>query len=212
MPDPSSLTRMSSRPPSSRKTSIADAPASIEFSTSSFTTDEGRSTPSPAAIWSATALGRIEISGIPPKLPILAARRSRDVFLLMLPLDVGLLVLGGVQNGLRLLWRHSRNRLRCGGLILTLRSGRTRSVALSSASSSASATTSSAAATAFLLAKSQLVVPARVGISDRHLENLLVAVERAVERDVGRVFRAASLDQVIETEVESSVMSNLGIL
>ena len=39
--------------------SHAVAPASSAFSTSSFTTDAGRSTTSPAAIWSATASGRM---------------------------------------------------------------------------------------------------------------------------------------------------------
>src|SRR3954451_18489468 len=58
MPLPSSLTRIDWRPPSSTAMSIDVAPASIAFSISSFTTDAGRSTTSPAAIWSATALGR----------------------------------------------------------------------------------------------------------------------------------------------------------
>ena len=61
-------------------------PASIAFSTSSFTTEDGRSTTSPAAIWSATALGRIEINGILiPKLPILAPRGSRNVLFCRFP-------------------------------------------------------------------------------------------------------------------------------
>src|SRR5215210_687372 len=63
MPHPSSLTRMLARPPSSTAMSIDPAPASREFSTSSLTTEAGRSTTSPAAIWSATALGRIAIWG-----------------------------------------------------------------------------------------------------------------------------------------------------
>ena len=58
MPLPSSRTRMSARPPSSPAPSTERAPASRAFSTSSFTTDAGRSTTSPAAIWSATAGGR----------------------------------------------------------------------------------------------------------------------------------------------------------
>ncbi|MFM9012327.1 MAG: hypothetical protein ACKORK_01640, partial [Gemmatimonadota bacterium] len=39
------------------------APASRAFSTSSFTTEAGRSTTSPAAMRSATSLGRTAISG-----------------------------------------------------------------------------------------------------------------------------------------------------
>ena len=58
MPAPSSMTVMRSRPPPWTSTSTRDAPASTAFSTSSFTTDAGRSTTSPAAIWSATAASR----------------------------------------------------------------------------------------------------------------------------------------------------------
>ena len=50
MPEPLSRTRMSLAPPWTMSTSIFVAPASSEFSTSSFTTDAGRSTTSPAAI------------------------------------------------------------------------------------------------------------------------------------------------------------------
>ena len=50
MPDPLSVMRISVVPPSCISTVIAEAPASIAFSTSSFTTEEGRSTTSPAAI------------------------------------------------------------------------------------------------------------------------------------------------------------------
>src|SRR3982074_2151033 len=122
MPAPSSLTRTSLRPPSSSVISIAEAPASIEFSTSSFTTEEGRSTTSPAAIWSATALGRIEIKDmLVPKLPILPSRWRGDVLFLSLPLDVGLLVLGGVEHRFRLLRRHPGHGLRSGSLVLALR-------------------------------------------------------------------------------------------
>ena len=59
MPLPSSLTWMSVLPPFSSATRTWRAPASSAFSTSSFTTDAGRSTTSPAAIWSATASGRM---------------------------------------------------------------------------------------------------------------------------------------------------------
>ena len=50
MPEPLSRTRMSFAPPWTMSTSILVAPASREFSTSSLTTDAGRSTTSPAAI------------------------------------------------------------------------------------------------------------------------------------------------------------------
>src|SRR6476646_7119599 len=55
MPSPSSLTRISRRPPPSVRTSIRRAPASSAFSTSSLTTLAGRSTTSPAAIRLTTA-------------------------------------------------------------------------------------------------------------------------------------------------------------
>src|SRR5438270_5658174 len=45
-------------PPRLIPTSIARAPASMLFSTSSFTTDAGRSTTSPAATWLARVSGR----------------------------------------------------------------------------------------------------------------------------------------------------------
>src|SRR2546423_15017906 len=111
MPLPSSPTRIDLRPPSSNEMSMIVAPASTEFSTSSFTTDDGRSTTSPAAIWSATELGRIEIIGIATaKLPILTPRRSRDVLFLVLAPDVGLLVLGCVDHSSSLLRRHTWHR------------------------------------------------------------------------------------------------------
>ena len=50
MPCPSSEMVMRPSPPFSRATRTVRAPASIEFSTSSFTTEAGRSTTSPAAI------------------------------------------------------------------------------------------------------------------------------------------------------------------
>ena len=50
MPQPLSATRISSPPPCSTVTSIRVAPASTEFSSSSFTTLAGRSITSPAAI------------------------------------------------------------------------------------------------------------------------------------------------------------------
>ena len=50
MPEPLSLTDMRLMPPSSMKTEISVAPASMLFSTSSLTTEEGLSTTSPADI------------------------------------------------------------------------------------------------------------------------------------------------------------------
>ena len=50
MPTPSSSTRISFLPPSSHVMATRVAAASMAFSTSSFTTDAGRSTTSPAAI------------------------------------------------------------------------------------------------------------------------------------------------------------------
>ena len=51
IPCPLSSTDINFVPPDSIRTSIAEAPASREFSTSSFTIDNGRSITSPAAIW-----------------------------------------------------------------------------------------------------------------------------------------------------------------
>src|SRR5579884_3877687 len=61
MPEPSSATRISRRPPFSTSIRIDRAPASSEFSSSSFTTDAGRSTTSPAAILFATVSDRTRI-------------------------------------------------------------------------------------------------------------------------------------------------------
>ena len=58
IPSPSSATRMSRRPAPRSSTVIRRAPASRLFSISSFTTDAGRSTTSPAAIRSAALWGR----------------------------------------------------------------------------------------------------------------------------------------------------------
>src|ERR1700745_885113 len=54
MPQPLSTMRMSLRPPPSTSMRMRVAPASSAFSSSSLTTDAGRSTTSPAAIWLAT--------------------------------------------------------------------------------------------------------------------------------------------------------------
>ena len=59
MPQPSSLIFMYVAPPLLNSTVTLDAPASKEFSISSFITDAGRSTTSPAAIISATSGGRM---------------------------------------------------------------------------------------------------------------------------------------------------------
>ena len=63
MPWPSSSMRISALPPSRRVTEIRLAPASMAFSTSSFTTLAGRSTTSPAAIWFTKVSGSLRISG-----------------------------------------------------------------------------------------------------------------------------------------------------
>ena len=59
MPMPSSRTRISPQPPRSSSTSMREAPASREFSTSSLTTEAGRSITSPAAIWLMSSSARI---------------------------------------------------------------------------------------------------------------------------------------------------------
>ena len=64
IPAPSSVTRISRRPPSSNSTSTRFAPASSAFSISSFTADAGRSRTSPAAIRFTTFDVRTWIAGI----------------------------------------------------------------------------------------------------------------------------------------------------
>src|SRR5437660_7728460 len=61
IPWPSSITRIMRLPPTSTSTRMVFAPASMAFSSSSFTTDAGRSTTSPAAILFATASGNMRI-------------------------------------------------------------------------------------------------------------------------------------------------------
>jgi len=51
MPSPSSSTVIARTPPPTRRTTMLVAPASTALSISSRTTDAGRSTTSPAAIW-----------------------------------------------------------------------------------------------------------------------------------------------------------------
>src|SRR5688500_17428252 len=108
MPLPSSATHMSVRPPSCTVTSTVVAPASSAFSTSSLTTDAGRSTTSPAAIWSATAPGRMEIVGTQKTtasgylravvLPVLTPRSLRHAPPGLVSLHVLLLLRGGVED------------------------------------------------------------------------------------------------------------------
>ena len=64
MPQPLSATRISSLPPFSSVTSIRVAPASTEFSSSSFTTLAGRSITSPAAILFTTLGGSWRMVGM----------------------------------------------------------------------------------------------------------------------------------------------------
>jgi hypothetical protein len=58
IPDPSSITCIRVFPESFIITAIFSAPASTEFSTSSFTTEAGLCITSPAAIWLATESGK----------------------------------------------------------------------------------------------------------------------------------------------------------
>ena len=60
---------MKARPPSRTSTRTRCAPASSAFSTSSFTTEAGRSTTSPAAIWSTSVSGsrRTRAPGLPSR-------------------------------------------------------------------------------------------------------------------------------------------------
>src|SRR6185295_12964460 len=79
MPAPSSLTRIRLFPPSSISMRIALAPASSAFSISSFTTDAGRSTTSPAAIWSATWGARMAIAAVTAAIAILAPQVADQI-------------------------------------------------------------------------------------------------------------------------------------
>jgi len=69
MPEPSSTTRMSRRPPSSATTVMVRAPASRAFSTSSLTAAAGRMMTSPAAILAATWGSRIRMQLTDSPLP-----------------------------------------------------------------------------------------------------------------------------------------------
>jgi hypothetical protein len=61
MPAPSSSTAISRTPPASRRSVICVAPASRALSSSSRTTEAGRSTTSPAAIWLMSSSGSSRI-------------------------------------------------------------------------------------------------------------------------------------------------------
>ena len=82
IPQPSSTTRMREIPPRWIPTSIARAPASMLFSTSSFTTEAGRSTTSPAATWLARVSGRslIRLIGLLTLDPFDSLRSLRTSF------------------------------------------------------------------------------------------------------------------------------------
>src|SRR4029453_4358729 len=75
IPSPSSSTRTCLLPPSSTWIATRRAPASMAFSTSSLTTDAGRSTTSPAAIWLARSGGRRVTR--PPSEPVLAPEKHQ---------------------------------------------------------------------------------------------------------------------------------------
>ena len=80
IPDPLSVIRIKEIPPSLISTVIAVAPASIAFSTSSFTTEEGRSTTSPAAILSTVVLSNTAIVfKISPSILYLILKPVQDV-------------------------------------------------------------------------------------------------------------------------------------
>ena len=66
MPLPLSVTWMRETPPFSMATLTWVAPASMAFSSSSFTTDAGRSTTSPAAMSSAVCLSSTWITAMGP--------------------------------------------------------------------------------------------------------------------------------------------------
>src|SRR5687767_4246496 len=106
----------------------------------------------------------MEITGIvSPKLPILSPWRGGDISFLPLSLNVGLLVLRGIEDRLRLLRRHTGHRSGCGRLIRSLSRGRCRVLALSAATTATAAATSPSAAAPFF-PESQLVIPTRIGI------------------------------------------------
>ncbi len=74
MPTPSSSTRTSRLPPYSTATATRVASASMAFSTSSLTTEAGRSTTSPAAIWLARSSGSFRIRDMATTTPTAGTR------------------------------------------------------------------------------------------------------------------------------------------
>jgi hypothetical protein len=159
------------------------APASSAFSTSSFTTDAGRSTTSPAAIWSATSWGESRCVGTRKSTSLYRAgggcgtvrrcvspvrpapdRRSRRARVRRPPREA--------VSRLRrdsALWR--RLRLRLVGA----------AAPASTAAPAASTTTAGAAS------QRQLVVPLRIEVGRTSQKHGLVIGERAVERRFRRV-------------------------
>ncbi|VTR69466.1 hypothetical protein DESC_740205 [Desulfosarcina cetonica] len=79
MPWPLSATRISLRPPCSISTMMRVLPASMAFSTSSLTTEAGRSTTSPAAILLERISGRIRILAIDARVFTLGNLFSADI-------------------------------------------------------------------------------------------------------------------------------------
>src|SRR5690625_1127772 len=76
MPPPSSRTRIKREPPASISTSMRVLPASRLFSTSSLTTDAGRSMTSPAAIWLTRSGGSGRIEGMTPRIRAIGDQTS----------------------------------------------------------------------------------------------------------------------------------------
>src|SRR2546423_4101329 len=145
------------------------------------------------------------------KLPILPFGGSRDVFFLALALYVGLLVLRRIEHSFRLLGRHARYGFGCGRLILTL--GRRRIWVLTLATAAAASPATASTATSLSLSERQLVIPSRIRVGHRDLQDLLVPVERAIERGIGGIFfRTQSLHQAIETQIEPRVVTHFCVL
>ena len=81
MPAPSSSTTMLRTPPAVRRTVIDVAPASSALSTSSRTTEAGRSMTSPAAIWLIRVVGqRADVSAWVASVHVVRLRASGGLF------------------------------------------------------------------------------------------------------------------------------------
>src|ERR1019366_4216848 len=100
IPEPSSVTSRRAMPPPSTSTVTRRAPASSAFSTSSLAADAGRSTTSPAAIWSTRASSRTRTS--PGTCGMLAALGGRRLHHL---LDLGDLARRRARQALRPVFR-----------------------------------------------------------------------------------------------------------